>query len=61
MSLMVRSSDEILKEISYLFNEYIQARKTEEKIQNERIDCLEIELDKQLNKNREIAAILTRD
>jgi hypothetical protein len=61
MSLMGRSSDEILKEISYLFNEYIQARKTEEKIQNDRIDCLEIELDKQLNKNREIAAILTRD
>lgn len=61
MSLMVKSSDEILKEISYLFNEYIQARKTEERVQNDRIDYLETELDKQLTKNREIAAILTRE
>jgi hypothetical protein len=58
---MGKSSDEILKEISYLFNEYIQARKTEERVQNDRIDYLETELDKQLTKNREIAAILTRE
>ena len=61
MSLIVRSSDEIMREIMYLFNEYTQAKEAEEKIQNARLDYLETELNKQREKNSQIAAILTRD
>lgn len=61
MSLTVRSSDEIMREIMYLFNEYTQAKEAEEKIQNARLDYLETELNKQREKNSQIAAILTRD
>ena len=45
----------------YLFNEYTQAKEAEEKIQNARLDYLETELNKQREKNSQIAAILTRD
>lgn len=58
---MERRSDEIIKEIMYLFSEYTQAKEAEEKLQNDRLEYLEIELNKQREKNRQIAAILTRD
>ena len=61
MSLTVRSSDEIMREIMYLFNEYTQAKEAEEKIQNAKLDHLETELNKQREKASQIAAILTRD
>ena len=56
-----RSSNEIMKEIFYLFEQYIAARDYEENVQTERIDFLENELNKQREKNSQIAAILTRD
>jgi hypothetical protein len=58
---MEKSSNEIMKEIFYLFEQYMAARKYEESVQNDRINYLEIELNKQREKNRQIAAILTRD
>lgn len=58
---MERRSDEIMEEIMYLFREYTQAKEAEEKLQNDRLVCLEIELNKQREKNSQIAAILTRD
>jgi hypothetical protein len=58
---MEKSSNEIMKEIFYLFEQYMAARKHEESVQNDRINYLEIELNKQREKNRQIAAILTRD
>lgn len=61
MSLTVRRSDEIMKEIMYLFNEYVQAKEVEENIQNDRLGYLESELNKQREKNSQIAAILMRD
>ena len=61
MSLTVRRSDEIMKEIMYLFKEYVQAKEVEENIQNDRLCCLEAELNKQREKNSQIAAILMRD
>ena len=56
-----RSSNEIMKEIFYLFEQYMAARNYEENTQNERINCLENELNKQRDKNKQIAAILMRD
>lgn len=56
-----RSSNEIMKEIFYLFEQYMAARDYEENTQNERINCLENELNKQRDKNKQIAAILMRD
>ena len=61
MSLTVRCSDEIMKEIMYLFNEYVQAKEAEENIQNDRLGYLEVELNKLREKNSQIAAILMRD
>jgi hypothetical protein len=58
MSLTIRRSDEIMKEIMYLFNEYVQAKETEEAIQHNRLDYLETELSRQYEKNKQIAAIL---
>lgn len=61
MSLTVRRSDEIMKEIMYLFREYVQAKEAEENMQNDRLGYLEAELNKQREKNSQIAAILMRD
>ena len=58
---MDKSSNEIMKEIFYLFEQYMAARDYEEKVQNERLADLAIELRKQRDKNRQIAEILTRD
>ena len=58
---MDKSSNEIMKEIFYLFEQYMAARDYEESVQNERINYFEIELNKQREKNSQIAAILTRD
>ena len=58
---MDKSSNEIMKEIFYLFEQYMAAREYEEKVQNERFDYLETEVNKQRDKNRQIAEILTRD
>ena len=58
---MERRSDEIIKEIMYLFSEYTQVKEAEEKLQNDRLEYLEIKLNKQREKNSQIAAILTRD
>ena len=56
-----RSSNEIMKEIFYLFEQYMVVRDYEESVQNDHINYLEIELNKQREKNSQIAAILTRD
>ncbi len=56
-----RSSNEIMKEIFYLFEQYMVVRDYEESVQNDRINYLEIELNKQRDKNKQIAAILMRD
>ena len=58
---MDKSSNEIMKEIFYLFEQYIAVRDYEENVQTDRINYLEIELNKQREKNSQIAAILTRD
>ena len=56
-----RSSNEIMKEIFYLFEQYMVVRDYEESVQNDRINFLETELNKQRDKNKQIAAILMRD
>ena len=58
---MEKSSSKIMREIFYLFEQYMAARDYEEKVQNERLNYLDIELNKQREKNSQIAAILTRD
>jgi hypothetical protein len=58
---MEKSSNEIMREIFYLFEQYMAARDYEEKVQNDRLNYLDIELGKQRDKNRQIAEILTRD
>ena len=58
---MEKSSSEIMKEIFYLFEQYMAARDYKESVQTDRINYLEIELNKQREKNRQIANILTRD
>jgi hypothetical protein len=58
---MEKSSNEIMREIFYLFEQYMAARDYEEKVQNDRLNYLDIELNKQRDKNRQIAEILTRD
>ena len=58
---MDKSSNEIMKEIFYLFEQYMVVRDYEESVQNDHINYLEIELNKQREKNSQIAAILTRD
>ena len=59
--MLDKSSNEIMKEIFYLFEQYMAARDYEESAQTERIDFLENELNKQREKNRQIATILMRD
>ena len=58
---MEKSSNEIMREIFYLFEHYMAARDYEEKVQNDRLNYLDTELSKQREKNRQIAEILTRD
>lgn len=58
---MEKSSNEIMKEIFCLFEQYMVVRDYEESVQTDRINYLEIELNKQREKNSQIAAILTRD
>ena len=58
---MEKSSSEIMREIFYLFEQYVAARDHEEEVQTERLNYLDVELNKQREKNRQIAGILTRD
>ena len=61
MSYSGRSSDELFKEILSLVFEYQEAAKEEREIERQRIDYLETIVNKQSEKNRQIAAILMRD
>lgn len=61
MSYSGRSSDEIFKELLSVLAEYREIVQEERETERQRIDFLETELNKQRDKNKQIAAILMRD
>ena len=61
MSYSGRASDEILKNLLSVLTEYQETVQEEREIERQRIDFLEAELNKQRDKNKQIAAILMRD
>jgi hypothetical protein len=58
---MMRTSEEILKDITHLFSELSEAQKEERRMLEDRIDYLDIELQKQKQKQKDIAHILLRE
>ena len=61
MSYSGRTSDEIFKELLSVLVEYQETVQEERETERQRIDFLETELNKQRDKNKQIAAILMRD
>lgn len=61
MSYSGRSSDEILKELLSVLVEYQETAQEEREIERQRLNYLETELQRQREKNKQIAAILMRD
>ena len=59
--MTTRSSEEILHNITQLFAELAEAQEEERKFALDRIDCLENELYKQKQKQKDIAHILLRE
>jgi hypothetical protein len=61
MSYSGRSSDEILKELLSVLAEYQETTQEEREIERQRLNYLETELQRQREKNKQLAAILMRD
>ena len=61
MSYSGRSSDEIFKELLSVLAEYQETVQEEREIEKQRLNYLETEIQRQHEKNKQIAAILTRD
>lgn len=61
MSYSGRSSDEIFKELLSVLAEYQETVQKEREIERQRLNYLETELQRQRDKNKQIAAILMRD
>jgi hypothetical protein len=61
MSYSGRTSDEIFKELLSVLAAYQEAAQEEREVERQRVDFLETELNKQRDKNKQIAAILMRD
>jgi hypothetical protein len=61
MSYSGRTSEEILKELLSVLAEYQETTQEEREIERQRLNYLETELQRQREKNRQLAAILTRD
>ena len=61
MSYSGRSSDEILKELLSVLVEYQETAQEEREIERQRLNYLETELQRQREKNKQLAAILMRD
>lgn len=58
---MVRTSEEILRDITQLFIELTEAQRVERQIAEDRINYLDLELNKQRQKQKDIACILLRE
>jgi hypothetical protein len=61
MSYSGRSSDEVLKELLSVLAEYQETTQEEREIERQRLNYLETELQRQREKNKQLAAILMRD
>ena len=61
MSYSGRTSDEIFKELLSVLAEYQEAAQEERETDRQRLNYLETEIQRQREKNRQIATILTRD
>ena len=61
MSYSGRSSDEIFKELLSVLAEYQETVQEEREIERQRLNYLETEIQRQHEKNKQIAAILMRD
>ena len=61
MSYSGRTSDEIFKELLSVLAEYQEATQEERETDRQRLNYLETEIQRQREKNRQIATILTRD
>lgn len=61
MSYNRRTSDEILKDLLSILAEYRETVQEERETERQRIDFLEAELNKQRDKNKQIATILMRN
>jgi hypothetical protein len=61
MSYSGRTSEEILKELLSVLAEYQETTQEEREIERQRLNYLETELQRQREKNTQLAAILTRD
>lgn len=58
---MVRTSEEILRDITQLFIELTEAQRVERQTAEDRINYLDLELNKQRQKQKDIACILLRE
>lgn len=61
MSYSGRTSDEIFKELLSVLVEYQETAQEEREIERQRLNYLETELQRQREKNKQLAAILMRD